>query len=122
MNGIPLGPGLDDERDPISLWLLDSLAQAESALAAAGGMGWSESQIQELRQEVAFFAALVQRSSNPPRPPDHVLQHVRRLLMNSEDRLRESQQMGELSHRQNARRDEYVASLQLVRSAIEQFD
>src|SRR5216110_1780762 len=30
-------------------------------------MGWGESQIQELRQELAFFAALVQRSSNPPR-------------------------------------------------------
>ena len=51
MNGVPLGPGLDDERDAISLWLLDSLAQAESVLAAAGSMGWSESQIQELRQE-----------------------------------------------------------------------
>ena len=36
-------------------------------LAAAGRMGWGESQIQELRQELAFFAALVQRSSNPPR-------------------------------------------------------
>jgi len=122
MNGVPLGPGLDDERDAISLWLLDSLAQAESVLAAAGSMGWSESQIQELRQEVAFFAALVQRSPNPPRPPDHVLQHVRRMLMNSEERAREIPQLGDLSPRQKARVDEYLDSLQRVRSAVEQLD
>jgi len=122
MNGDPRRPSLDDERDTVTLWLLDCLAEAESALAAAGSMRWSESQIQELREEVAFFAALAQRSPNPPRPSDHVLQHVRSMLMILGEREGRSRNLGDLSPRQKARLDEYLDSLQRVRSAIERFD
>ena len=111
-----------DEEDAITLWLRDSLSQAESALASAGEMGWSESQTQELQREVDFFAALVRRSPNPPRPPEWVLEHVRQILAMSEQRVEESRQTSVLSPRQKALRDAFVASLQRVRKTIDQFD
>lgn len=114
--------GTNDEQDAISLWLRDSLSQAESVLATAGSMGWSEGQIQQLRQEVDFFAALVRRSPNPPRPPDHLPQQVRRMLTISEERAQESRQMTGLSPRQMALRDAYLDTLRRVQRAIAEFD
>jgi len=111
-----------DEEDPISLWLRDSLSQAQSALASAGSMGWSESQTHELEREVDFFAALVRPSPNPPRPPDHVLQHVRRILAMFEERAQKARRVPGLSLQQIARLDAYLGSIHRVRRVIEQFD
>gem|GEM_PF-6815440 len=111
-----------DEEDGITLWLRDSLSQAESALASAGEMGWSESQTQELQREVDFFAALARRSPNPPRPPEWVLEHVRQMLAMAEQRVEESRPTTMPSPRQKAVRDAYVDSLQRVRRTIDQFD
>jgi hypothetical protein len=122
MNRPPPRSSPNDEQDAISLWLRDSLSQAQSVLASAGSMGWSESQIQELRQEVDFFAALVRGSPNPPRPPDHVLQHVRKILTMFEERAPEARQMTGLSPQQIALRDAHLDGLQRVRRVIEQFD
>jgi len=111
-----------DEEDAITLWLRDSLSQAESAFTSAGEMGWSENQTQELQREVDFFAALVRRSPNPPRPPERVLEHVRKMLARSEQRVETSRQTTMLSPRQKAVRDAFLDSLQRVRSTIDQFD
>src|SRR5258708_32503748 len=83
-------------------------------------MGWSESQILELEQEVDFFAALVEGSPNPPRPPDHVLEHVRTMLKGSEERAQEARAMTGLDPRQMAVRDEFLDGWQRVRRTIDQ--
>ena len=85
-------------------------------------MGWSESQTHELEREVDFFAALVRPSPNPPRPPDHVLQHVRRILAMFEERAQKARQVPGLSLQQIARLDAYLGSIHRVRRVIEQFD
>ena len=86
-------------------------------------MGWSESQVQELQEEVDFFAALVRRSPDPPRPPDHVLQHVRALLANAAAREKaEMRPMTGLNPRRIALRDAHRDSLERVLKAIEQFE
>jgi len=85
-------------------------------------MGWSESQTQELQREVDFFAALVRRSPNPPRPPEWVLEHVRQMLARSEQRAEKSRQTTVLSPRQQAMRDAFLDSVQRVRRTIDQFD
>src|SRR5205809_7702119 len=118
MNRPQPGSKSSDEEDAITLWLRDSLSQAESALTSAGEMGWSESQTQELQREVDFFAALVRRTPNPPRPPEWVLEHVRQMLARSEQRVEKSTPTTVLSPRQKAVRDAFVASLQRVRRTI----
>jgi hypothetical protein len=108
-------------KDPITLSMQDSLREARSALASAPEMGWSERQIADLRREVDFFSALVQRAPNVPRPPDYVLERMRTSIKRWAEAVEWGRASAALNTEQAALRNEFEVSLQRLQSAIEQF-